>query len=338
MKVQSTEFGVYQGKVVNAFTLINDNGMKVTLLSLGGIIHDIQVPDRAGQLHACVQSLPDLHAYIDDPSYKGAIVGRFANRIGNATFTLDNAVYKLDKNGGEHNLHGGIAGFHKKVWQSKVCKSDSEASVHFSLSSEDGEGGFPGNVEVTAVYTLSNDNALLLELHATTDKATPLSLTQHAYFTLSKQATVGTTEVQIHSQKIADVDSTLLPTGHYVDVANTPFDFSQQKAIETQSNKSHPLYELVCGYDHNYVLLPSVEGQPQAKVASSDTGICMSLYTDLPGLQFYTGSLQSTSQLGALCLEPQYFPDSPNRPEFPDCIATPEAPYKAYIRYTFEHI
>ena len=134
MKVQSTEFGVYQGKVVNAFTLINDNGMKVTLLSLGGIIHDIQVPDRAGQLHACVQSLPDLHAYIDDPSYKGAIVGRFANRIGNATFTLDNAVYKLDKNGGEHNLHGGIPGFHKKVWQSKVCKSDSEVSVHFSLS------------------------------------------------------------------------------------------------------------------------------------------------------------------------------------------------------------
>lgn len=335
MRVVESEFGKFEGKPVSQFLLANDNGMEVRLLNFGGIIHSIQVPDKSGAPHACVQTFDTLQHYIDDASYRGAIVGRYANRIGQATFSLNGVDYQLDKNGGEHNLHGGLSGFHKKLWNAKVISTSTSASVHFSLHSADGEGGFPGNVHVDAVYTLNQDNELSLQFNATTDKATPLSLTQHAYFTLSREANVANTQVCIAANQVTDADATLLPTGEMVAVANTPFDFTSLTAIAQQQQKSHPLFESVGGYDHNYVLNHRHSKDAQAVVHAEDTGLTMKLFTNLPGIQFYTGNLRSSEQLGALCLEPQYFPDSPNQAHFPSCIITPQQPFDAFIRYQF---
>ncbi|MGK0502860.1 MAG: aldose 1-epimerase [Alteromonadaceae bacterium] len=338
MKVEASDFGVVDGENVTLYTLSNSQGMQAKILNYGGIIHELNVPDDQGKLHACVQSYSTIDGYVDDPSYRNAIVGRFANRIGHGTFTLEGTEYHLDKNGGEHNLHGGIPGFHKKMWKAKAETHADSVSLSLSLSSPDGEGGFPGNVNVKAIYTLDDANTLSLSLNATTDKATPFSLTQHAYFTLSKDKTVGSTFVQIDAKKVTDADNTLLPTGSLVEVTDTPFDFSELTRVNQNSVKSHDLYNLVGGYDHNFVLNESVAGKPQAQVFAEDTHLQMDLYTDLPGIQFYTGSLQTDSQLGALCLEPQHFPDAPNKPQFPDCIIYPDKPFTAEIRYQFKLI
>jgi len=337
MKINVSVFGEVNGNTVKAFTLNNANGMSVTLLNYGGIIKDITVPNAEGKPIHCVQTFDTLQEYIDDPSYRGAIVGRYANRIGHGTFFLNGTQYTLDKNGGEHNLHGGFAGFHKKIWQASTDELDNSASVTFKLHSPDGEGGFPGNVKVEACYTLNNDNELSLELSATTDKETPLSFTQHAYFTLSDDDKVGSTLLHIDAEQVTDADSSLLPTGKLVDIGGTPFDFLSLTPIEKRASQqtSHALFDRVGGYDHNYVLRAAKGSEPQATVMAPDTGISMELFTTLPGLQFYTGSLESDEQLGALCLEPQHFPDAPNKPAFPNCFVKPEETFKAAIRYKF---
>ena len=337
MKINVSTFGEVAGNAVNAFTLTNNNAMTVTLLNYGGIIKEIHFPNAKGELISCVQTFDTLQGYIDDPSYRGAIVGRFANRIGHGTFTLNDKQYRLDKNGGDHNLHGGLAGFHKKVWEAKTQESSDSASVTFSLTSYDGEGGFPGNITVEACYTLNQDNELSLVITATTDKETPLSFTQHAYFTLSNEEKVGNTLLQIDAKKVTDADSTLLPTGDLLDVGNTPFDFTTLTAIKQRAEQtgSHPLFDNVGGFDHNYVLQTVSENTPQAVVKALDTGLTMELFTSLPGLQFYTGSLTNDDQLGALCLEPQHFPDAPNKPSFPNCFVKPHEKYKETIRYKF---
>lgn len=337
MKINVSTFGEVSGKAVNAFTLSNDNGMSVTLLNYGGIIKELYFPNAKGELISCVQTFDTLQGYIGDASYRGAIVGRYANRIGHGTFTLNGQQYTLDKNGGEHNLHGGHSGFHKKLWQASTQESSETASVTFTLSSHDGEGGFPGNISVEACYTLNQQNELTLVIKATTDKETPLSFTQHAYFTLSNDEKVGSTLLHIDAKKVTDADSTLLPTGDLVDVADTPFDFTSFSAIKERAEQanSHPLFERVGGYDHNYVLQPAHENSPQATVKAPDTGLTMELFTSLPGLQFYTGSLKDSIQLGALCLEPQHFPDAPNKPSFPNCFVKPGETYEETIRYKF---
>ncbi|GFD93724.1 aldose 1-epimerase [Alteromonas sp. KUL156] len=337
MKIKVSAFGKVNGENVSAYTLKNANGMSVILLNYGGIIKEINVENAQGKVISCVQTFDTLQEYIDDSSYRGAIVGRYANRIGQGTFTLNGVQHKLDKNGGEHNLHGGLAGFHKKVWQANTQESEESASVIFTLTSPDGEGGFPGNVKVTACYTLNNDNELLLKLSATTDKETPLSFTQHAYFTLSEDTKVGTTQLHIDAERVTDADGTLLPTGQFVDVRDTPFDFLTSTPIAQRANQqaTHRLFDMVGGYDHNYVLRATNGEEPQATVKAPDTGIVMALYTTLPGLQFYTGSLKSEEQLGALCLEPQHFPDAPNKPEFPNCFVKPEDTFEAVIKYKF---
>ena len=337
MNIEISNFGEIDGVLVKEFTLTNANDMQVKLLNYGGIIKDIILTDNVGKRKNCVQSFDSLDEYIDDPSYRGAIVGRYANRIGNAEFWLEGKHYVLDKNGGEHNLHGGLAGFHKKVWEASVDKTDERISVLLTLSSPDGEGGFPGNVEVKACYTLTNDDILSLDITATTDKATPLSFTQHAYFTLSNDNHVGSTLLQIDADKVTDADTTLLPTGTFIDVADTAFDFRRLTKIHERATSQDPipLFQMVGGYDHNYVLRNAEQDVPQARVKALDTGINMALYTSLPGLQFYTGSLQTEQQLGALCLEPQHFPDAPNKPHFPSSIVYPSQVVQMSMRYKF---
>jgi aldose 1-epimerase len=341
MNIQVSDFGVVSGEMsgeqVRMFTLSNANNMEVKILSLGGIIKEITMPDANNAPKQCIQTFDTLDEYMADESYRGAIVGRYANRIGNGCFSLDGTTYHLDKNNGEHNLHGGNAGFHKRNWASSTQCCDHSASVTLTLLSGDGEGGFPGNVAVTACYTLNNDNELSLRIKATTDKATPLSFTQHAYFTLSNDSSVESTVLTIAADEVTDADSTLLPNGKFVAVNNTPFDFRSPTQIgkNVHTMPSSELFEKVGGYDHNYVLRQNAPTQPQAEVSAQDTGLTMKLYTNLPGLQFYTGNLNTQQQLGALCLEPQFFPDSPNKPHFPNCIATPDTPLDMQIRYAF---
>lgn len=337
MNIQVSGFGSAKGESVDMFTLTNANSMEVKILSFGGIIKEINLPDASGKPTQCVQTFDSLNDYIADESYRGAIVGRYANRIGNGCFTLDGQDYRLDKNNGEHCLHGGNAGFHKRIWEATSHFDDNVACVELTLRSEEGEGGFPGNVVVKARYTLDNNNALRLTIHATTDKATPLSFTQHAYFTLSNADSVKSTVLKINANKVTDADATLLPTGEFIDVKNTPFDFTEPTEIgnRVHNTPGHKLFDIVGGYDHNYVLNNNGSGQAQAQVFAADTGLKMQLFTTLPGLQFYTGNLRNDKQMGALCLEPQYFPDSPNKPHFPSCIATPEKPANMEICYVF---
>ncbi|BFT32299.1 galactose mutarotase [Alteromonas sp. D210916BOD_24] len=337
MKVEISPFGNIEDTVINEYTLTNANDMQVKILNYGGIITAITLTDKQGKRKNCIQGFDTLQGYIEDPSYQGAIVGRYANRIGHGTFTLDGQVYHLDKNGGQHNLHGGIPGFHKKVWDGKCGSDDDSAYLVLTLHSPDGEGGFPGNVAVEACYRLDNNNVLSLEITATTDRATPLSFTQHAYFTLSNAPTVGTTRVQINADGVTDADASLLPTGDIKKVEGTVFDFRKLTKIEEKISQCQliPLFNMVGGYDHNFVLNNAQDSHPQALVKADDTGISMALYTSLPGLQFYTGSLKSSEQLGALCLEPQHFPDAPNKPQFPNCITTPEQPFHMTIHYHF---
>ena len=195
-------------------------------------------------------------------------------------------------------------------------------------------------MKVEACYTLNNDNELSLELSATTDKETPLSFTQHAYFTLSDDDKVGSTLLHIDAEQVTDADSSLLPTGKLVDIGGTSFDFLSLTPIEKRASQqaSHALFDRVGGYDHNYVLRAAKGSEPQATIMAPDTGISMELFTTLPGLQFYTGSLESDEQLGALCLEPQHFPDAPNKPAFPNCFVKPEETFKAAIRYKFRAV
>lgn len=337
MKVDVSAFGEIDGATVYQYVLNNNNGMKVALLNYGGIIKEIVLLDKHGNQKHCVQTFNTLQEYINDESYRGAIVGRYANRIGHGKFSLDGQLYQLDKNGGEHNLHGGLAGFHKKVWHGQYSESEDSVSVTFTLNSPDGEGGFPGNVSVAAHYTLNNDNELSLHITANTDKATPMSFTQHAYFTLGNEKTIGNTLLYIDADQVTDADETLLPTGELVSVEGTEFDFRELSVIKEKaaSSPASALYKMVGGYDHNYVLNTSAENAMQALVKAEDTGISMVLSTNLPGLQFYTGSLSSPEQLGALCLEPQQFPDAPNKAQFPNCIVQPGETLHANFRYQF---
>lgn len=338
MNIEVSVFGHVNGMVVNEYVLTNEHGMRVALLNYGGIIKEIIVPGKDGITKNCVQTFGTLEEYIKDASYRGAIVGRYANRIGHGKFVLNDEQYNLELNGGKHNLHGGLKGFHKKVWEATTNQKSEEVSLSLTLFSPDGEGGFPGNVNVKARYTLTNDNELIFHVSADTDKATPLSFTQHAYFTLSNEDSVGSTVLKINADRITDADDTLLPTGSFVSVIDTPFDFRDETKIVSRAHMADApeLYTMVGGYDHNYVLNGVEDNVPQAVVKGTDTGVIMTLYTTLPGLQFYTGNLQSDAQLGALCLEPQHFPDAPNKPNFPNCITHPNNPFEMTIRYCFD--
>ncbi|WP_414829369.1 aldose epimerase family protein [Alteromonas sp. H39] len=334
MKVAVTPFGEYEGNTVSCYTLTNDAGMTVEILELGGIIRALSVPDSTGSPHQCVKGFDTLDAYIQDDSYQGALIGRYANRIGEGKFELDGQQFQVDVNGGPHHLHGGLSGFHKKVWVSEPIEEDDAVGVRLSLVSPDGEAGFPGEVTVSAEYRLQPTNTLTLTLFASTTAATPFSMTQHAYFHIGKSKSVKENTLKIDAQYVTEADKSLLPTGKLLAVENTPFDFTSAVEIGQRVNTGNPLFDSVGGYDHNFVLNHDSAG-PAAVLSSADTGIRMALYTTLPGMQVYTGNLMGDEQAGTICLEPQYFPDSPNHPDFPDCILRPGKPFQASVRYEF---
>lgn len=347
--VSRADFGkLPDGAAVELFTLTNASGMTVSASNYGGIITSIKVPDLNGKLDDVTLGYDSLEGYLNDSPYFGAIVGRYANRIGNARFVLDGNTYKLAKNDGPNTLHGGLKGFDKAVWQAEPFEREGEAGVVFTRTSPDGEEAFPGTLAVKVTYTLTDKNELAFDFNATTDKPTVLNLTQHAYFNLGGDGSgdVLDHELTINADRYTPVDKTLIPLGELASVAGTPFDFRTSTPIGARIDADDPQLKLGLGYDHNYVLNRSGnELVLAARVVEPKTGRVMEVHTTEPGMQFYTANHLDGSVIGksghaygkrnAFCLETQHFPDSPNKPSFPSTTLRPGETYQSRTVYAF---
>ena len=332
------------GTPVEIFTLRNANGVEARISNYGGIIVSFKVPDRNGHFEDVVLGYDQIDGYLKASPYFGAMVGRYANRIGGAKFTLDGKEYKLAANNNGNSLHGGNVGFDKKVWEVKMAQvRGTEPSLELHYTSKDGEEGFPGNLSVTALYTLTDDNAIKLEFTATTDKDTIVNLTQHSYFNLAGKGDVLNYDVMIAAGKFLPVDSTLIPTGELRPVEGTPFDFRKPTAIGARINDDNEQLKFGKGYDHCWVINkpPGALGL-MARVHDPASGRVLEVFSNTPGLQFYTANhLNGITGKGgwtykprnAFCMEPGAFPDSPNKPEFPSPELKPAQRYKHTIIY-----
>ncbi len=346
--VKRAPFGTMppDGKPVEQFTLTNANGIELRAIGYGGIITSLRVPDRSGKLDDVVLGFEKLEDYLKEHPFFGAIIGRYGNRIAKGQFTLGGQTYKLAVNNGPNHLHGGNKGFDKVLWD--VAPVAGNNALTFTRTSPDGEEGYPGNLRVQVTYTLTDKNELIVDYSATTDKATPVNLTQHSYFNLAGQASgdVLGHELMLNADRYTPVDDTLIPTGELAPVAGTPFDFRKPTAIGARINGSHPQLKAGGGYDHNWVLNRKGSGlQLAARVTEPRTGRTLEIATTEPGIQFYSGNFldgKLTGKEGAVykhrtgfCLETQHFPDSPNQPKFPSTILKPGEGYKTRTVFTF---
>jgi aldose 1-epimerase len=338
------------GQSVDLYVLTNRSGAEVSITNYGGAIVSVKVPDRHGKLADVVLGYDNVDGYVNDKSHFGGIIGRYGNRIAHAQFVLDGKTYNLAKNNGENSLHGGVKGFDKAVWTARILHGKDGQSLELTYLSKDGEEGFPGNLNVSVIYTLKDDNALSIAYIATTDKKTVLNLTNHSYFNLAGQ---GSGDIlghllMIEADKFTPVDAALIPTGELRDVAGTPFDFRKPTAVGARINQEDEQLKLGGGYDHNFVLrgVPeSLEFLGAARVVEPTSGRVLEVFTTEPGLQFYTGNFLDGKTPGkggvayprrnALCLETQHFPDSPNQPKFPSVILNPGERYHTVTTYKF---
>ncbi len=332
MNVQKSAFGKTADAVaVDLYTCTNANGLVLKMTNYGAIVVSLDVPDRDGNLANVNLGFSSLDGYLARHPYFGSTVGRYCNRIAKGTFTVDGEQYTLATNNGDNHLHGGLVGFDKAIWHAEPNESESAAGVKFTYLSRDGEEGYPGNVNVTAVYTLNNDDELVVEFTATTDKACPVNLTNHCYWNLAGEGsgTIRDHELMIAADKYLPVDDTLIPTGDLAEVEGTPLDFTQPERIGARLDQ-------VSGYDHCFVLRGEVgEMKPAARVKDAKTGRVMEIRTTQPGIQFYSGNFLDGTETGGgykqhegFCLETQHFPDSPNQPSFPSTILKPGETYK----------
>jgi len=330
------------GQAVELFTLTNARGTEVRATNYGGIIVSLRVPDRAGRPGDVVLGYESLDGYLKATPYFGAIVGRYGNRIAKGAFTLDGHTYRLVTNNGPNHLHGGTRGFDKVVWKADPFEGAAGVGVVLSYTSPDGEEGYPGNLNARVTYTLTDRNELAFEYVATTDKATPVNLTQHSYFNLAGEGTRDVLDHQltIDADRFTPVDATLIPTGVLAPVAGTPFDFRKPAAIGARIGQKDEQLVFGGGYDHNFVLNRKGPGPVRViRVAEPTTGRVMEVSTTEPGVQFYTGNFLDGSITGkgghvyrrryGLCLETQHFPDSPNHPSFPSTILRPGEEYRS---------
>jgi aldose 1-epimerase len=337
--VTKKEWGEVDGKKVYLFSLENKNGTIVTISNYGGTVTSFVTKDKNGNASSIVVGFDSLQSYLQQPPYFGALIGRYGNRVGNAKFTLDGVTYKLAANNGKNHLHGGLKGFDKVVWDARV-PNDSVPSLTLKYLSKDGEEGYPGNLNVTVQYTLTNDDGLEIEYNAETDKATPVNLTNHSYFNLTGDVsnTILNHSLMIDADHYTPVDSTLVPTGEIKSVKGTPFDFTTAKKI------GRDIDSVKGGYDHNWVLnKKDTSLQKVAELSDSVSGRTLEVYTTQPGLQFYTGNFLDGKFINrdgkplnlhtALCLETQHFPDSPNKPNFPSTILRPGEKYHEVTIY-----
>ena len=334
-RLSSHSFGkLSDGREVSAFVLKNANGMSVQILDLGGVIASIEVPDSSGNFADVTTGFDYPQPYLDGAGYMGAIVGRYANRISGGTFSIDGIDYSLAKNNGNNAIHGGLVGFDKKIWDAEYAVGLFDSKLELSTFSPDGEEGYPGRVEVSVTYTLNDQNQLTIDYSATSDKATIINLTNHAYFNLDghQADSILEHEVMLNANHFTPIDESSIPTGVILDVAGTPLDFRQRKAIGLEIESEDRQMTFGSGYDHNFVINHSESGRVSlaAEVYSPNSGRVMKVYTDQPGVQFYTGNFLNGKLVGkegavygrrsAFCLETQHFPDSPNKPTFPSTI------------------
>lgn len=350
--LQSRPYGTTpDGTLVTEYTLTNANGMEVTILNYGGIVTSLLVPDRAGALVNVVLGFSNLDDYLTRSPFFGCITGRVANRIANGRFTLDGVEYHLPINDGTGSLHGGRNGLDKQVWLASDASSDLGAALRLRHISPDGAEGYPGNLDVTVVYTLTPDNALRMDYTATTDKPTVVNLTNHSYFNLAGEGSgsIYNHILMIDADRYTPTDAALIPTGELALVEGTPFDFRLPKVIEAGQRSNHEQIVIGRGYDHNWVLnRPNFEDTSlmlAARVYEPSYGRILEVWTTEPGIQFYAGNflvgtLVGTSghlyrQSDALALETQHFPDSPNQPDFPSVVLRPGQTYQTTTLYKF---
>jgi aldose 1-epimerase len=334
------------GVAVNLYTLRNSKGAEAAICNYGGLVISLKVPDRNGQFGDVVLGYDNLAGYLKDTPYFGALIGRYGNRIAKGKFTLDGKEYTLAINNGPNALHGGLKGFDKVVWEPKILATPKGPSLELRYTSKDGEEGYPGNLSVIAVYTLTDDNALELQYTATTDKDTVLNLTQHSYFNLAGKGTILNHQVMMPADKFTPVDSTLIPTGVLQPVDGTPFDFRTPTAIGARIGQADEQLKFGGGYDHNWVInKPMGQLGLMARVYEPTTGRVLEVFSTEPGLQFYTGNFLDGKITGkggwvyqyrnGFCMEPQHYPDSPNQPNFPSVVLKPGQTYKNTIIFKF---
>ena len=331
------------GGAVQGFRLTNSNGMQVELMTWGGTITRILAPDRESNLGDVALGFDELARYESDSPYFGCITGRVANRIADGRFELDGKEYTVATNNGDHHLHGGVRGFDKHNWDAEPIKNkDGSLSIRFTRTSPDGEEGYPGNLECSVIYTLTNNNEIRIDYEATTDAPTPVNLTHHTYFNLDNpgHGDILSHELVIKADRYtsAPASDPLIPSGELTPVDGTPFDFRKPKKIGTQ------IADVVGGYDLNYVLSTEVQDLREvAEVYCDATGRVMKVLTTEPGLQFYSGNFLDGldgrdgvyNKHGGFCLEAQHFPDSPNKSGFPNTILKPGATYRQTTVYAF---
>ena len=334
------------GKPVDLYLLENASGMKVTITNYGGKIVHMLVPDKEGELVDVNLGYDNLDGYLKTSEiYFGSIIGRYGNRIAGGKFTIDSVEYTLAQNNGPNNLHGGKVGFNNVVWE---VKSSSPKSITLVYTSADGEEGFPGELAVEVTYVLTDQNEIVMTYDATTDKATHVNLTNHAFFNLNGDGsgTVNDHVLMVKASNYTPVDETLIPLGENASVEGTPFDFRTPTAIGARVDVEDEQLGYGNGYDHNFVLDKGITASPElvATIKSEQTGIELDVLTTEPGLQFYGGNFLNGSETGkngtynfrgAFCLETQHYPDTPNNPNFPTTLLKPGEQYHTVSIYRF---
>jgi aldose 1-epimerase len=345
--ISKQAFGVTGNQeAVDLYTLSNARGVEVRIMTYGGTVVSLKVPDRNGRPGDVVLGYDDLAGYLKASPFFGSIIGRYGNRIGQARFSLNGTQYTLPKNNGENTLHGGNRGFDKVVWQASEVRGRDGVGLSLTYLSKDGEEGFPGNLSVKVVYTLTDAGELKIDYTATTDKQTIVNLTHHSYFNLAGGGSILNHELTINADKFTPVDSGLIPTGEIRNVKGTPMDFSRATAIGARIEQRDEQLAMGKGYDHNWVLNKGGGGLAlAARVYEPSSGRIMEVYTTEPGLQFYSGNFLDGSITGkrgqvyrrrsGFCLETQHFPDSPNKPGFPSTVLKPGRRYQSTTVYKF---
>ncbi|QJE03127.1 galactose mutarotase [Massilia forsythiae] len=338
------------GRPVTQYTLANGRGMVVKVIDFGGIITEIHVPDRHGVGGDVALGFDTLEPYLKESPYLGALIGRYGNRIAKGRFTLDGKDYQLPVNNGENHLHGGDPGFDKVLWTAAV----EGEGLALRYRSVDGEQGYPGNLDATVVYSLTDDNEIVVRFHAVTDQPTPVNLTQHSYFNL-RGAPAGESGgdilqhvISIDADRFVPIDAGSIPLGDLAPVTGTPFDFRRPRPIGERIEQPDKQLRHGTGYDHNWVL-NRPEGSRDLRravhVCEPESGRVLELFTQEPGVQFYSGNFLDGSLTGkggrayafrsGFCIEPQHFPDSPNQPAYPDTILRPGEVYETESRFRF---
>lgn len=335
------------GTPIDLYTLKNASGMEVNITNYGGRIVSLFAPDKDGNFADVIAGYGSIDDFLNKPeSYYGCIVGRYGNRIGNASFTLDGQTISLAANENGNQLHGGMEGFHKKTW---AVENYDSTSLTLTYTSPDGDQGYPGTLEAKVVYSLSDDNELKIEYFATTDKTTVVNMTNHSYFNLAGMGSGSINDhlLSVYADHITEVDEQLIPTGTLIPVEGTPFDFNTATAIGARINEDHPQLKTGNGYDHNWVVKQEMNDEMvlHADLYEPNSGRFMEVYSIEPGIQFYGGNFmdgKTTGKYGktfeyrsALCLETQHFPDSPNHPDFPSTTLNPGEEYYTYTIYKF---